>query len=83
MDKATLQQIEEKLMQAVTDIMSLDKNTVTAQTPLPELGIDSLGLVEIFVFIENNFKLQLLESGLTREDIKTIHSLACYVHTRL
>ncbi len=83
MNKMSLEEIEEKLIQAVTDIMSLDKSTITAQTPLPELGIDSLGLVEIFVFIESNFNLQLLESGLTREDIKTISALASYVNKRL
>ncbi len=83
MSKMLLKEVEEKLIQGVAEIMSIENAPITAETSLHELGIDSLGLVEIFVFIEKNFNLQLLESGLTKEDIKTIHSLAAYISKRI
>ena len=41
-----------------------------------ELGMDSLGLVELFVFIEKEFKINLMESDISQEDIMKIDSLA-------
>ena len=79
----TVQEIEEILSCGIAEIMSVENKTVAAATSLQELGIDSLGLVEIFVFIEKKFKLKLLESGLTKEDIKTVRSLAAYISKRI
>ena len=45
-----------------------------------ELGVDSLSFVELLVFIEKTFNIKLMESGLTREDFRTIHSLASSIH---
>ncbi|HAR44982.1 MAG TPA: hypothetical protein DCS05_02100 [Nitrospiraceae bacterium] len=51
--------------------------------PFHELGIDSLGFVEILVFIEKTFKLQLIQSDLTRKDFESIRSLASFIHKNL
>lgn len=83
MNKISLEEIEDKLTQGIAEIMSLDHTTITAETSLADLGIDSLGLVEIFVFIEKNFNLMLMESGLTKKDIQTVHSLATYISGKI
>ena len=79
----TVSEIEEKLIQAIASITSADKSSITADMAFHELGIDSLGFVEILVFIEKNFKLPLIETDLTKKDFETIHSLAAFISKRL
>lgn len=71
-----MKDIEEKLVREVAAMLSADPSIITPDTPLHTLGIDSLKFVELLVFIEKTFNLNLMESGLTREDFYTIRSLA-------
>ena len=76
MGKLIADEIEDKLVQEIAAILSTDAAKIKPDVPLHALGIDSMSFVEILVFIEKTFKLQLIESGLTREDFATIRSLA-------
>jgi acyl carrier protein len=76
MDKASYSAIEEKLIKEVAAILSRDPGTIGPEVPLHEIGIDSLGFVELLVVIEKIFKIKLMESGLTRSDFRTIRSLS-------
>ncbi|MFA7677836.1 MAG: acyl carrier protein [Candidatus Omnitrophota bacterium] len=71
-----LKDIEDKLVKQLAAIISLPAVKVKPQVPLHELGVDSLSFVELLVFIEKEFKIKLMESGITRNDFKTLHSLA-------
>jgi len=73
---SNLKEIEKKLIRQITTILSSDTKKITPDAPLHSLGIDSLSFVELLVFIEKEFSIKLMESGLTGEDFKTIHSLA-------
>jgi acyl carrier protein len=75
MDKETIN-IEETLIKEVAAILSIDKGSVGPEVPLHELGLDSLGFVELLVVIEKTFRIRLMDSGITRNDFKTIRSLA-------
>ncbi|MGM0644532.1 MAG: acyl carrier protein, partial [Thermodesulfobacteriota bacterium] len=44
--------------------------------PFHEIGIDSLILVELFVFIEKEFDVDLMESAITHENIQSVATLA-------
>lgn len=79
----TVQDIEKKLIQGIASIRAKDESAVASDMPFHKLGIDSLGFVEILVFIEKTFKLQLIESGLNKKDFETIHSLASFIHKKL
>ena len=79
----TIQNIEDTLVQGIASILSKDKSSIAADVPLHELGIDSLTLTEILVFIEQTFKLKLIESGLHIRDFETIQSLASLIHEKL
>ena len=79
----TVQAIEEKLIQGISSITNKDASAIAPGKPFHELGIDSLGFVEILVFIEKTFKLQLIASDLTKKDFETIHSLASYISRKL
>ena len=76
MGEKNLKKIENILAQQIAIILAVDLSKVILDTPLHEMGIDSLSFVELLVFIEKTFNLKLMESGLTREDFRTIHSLA-------
>jgi acyl carrier protein len=79
----TLNEIEEKLTHYIASLKSKDKLSIDPNMPFHKLGIDSLGLVEILVFIEKTFNLKLIESGLNKKDFETIHSLASFIHKEL
>ncbi len=79
----TVTEIEEKLVHGISSILNKDKGSIGPEKTFPELGIDSLGFVEILVYIEKTFKLQLLASDLTKKDFETIHSLASYIGRKL
>lgn len=79
----TITEIENKLIEGIASILNQDATTVTPEKPFPELGIDSLGFVEILVFIEKTFKLQLIASDLTKKDFETIHALATFISKRV
>ena len=78
-----VQTIEERLIREVAAMVSSDVSTITPDTPLHALGLDSLRFVELLVFIEKAFNRNLMELGLKREDFQTISSLAsCIVREK-
>lgn len=79
----TVQDIEQKLVEGISSITNKDKAAIAADKPFHELGIDSLGFVEILVFIEKTFKLQLIASDLTKKDFESIHTLSSYINGKL
>ena len=81
--KLTAGEIEGTLLDGIAAITGAGKASLAADKPFHELGIDSLGFVEILVFIEKTFKLQLIQSDLTRKDFETVRSLAAFIHKNL
>ncbi len=79
----TLEIIQNTLTQGIASILSKDESSIEADLPIHKLGIDSLGFLEILVFIEKTFKLQLIESRLDKKDFETIHALASFIHKKL
>ena len=78
-----VQKIENTLINGIASISNQDASAVAPDKPFHELGIDSLGFIEVLVFIEKTFKLPLIASDLTKKDFETIHSLASYINSRL
>lgn len=79
----TAQEIENILIQGISSIKNLVPNEIAPDKPFHDMGIDSLGFVEILVFIEKNFKLELIASDLTKQDFETVHSLASFISRNL
>ena len=73
---SAVKQIEDKLVGQLAIILSCDAYSIRPEVPLHTLGVDSLTFVELLVFIEREFKIKLIESGMTKDDFRTIHSLA-------
>ena len=72
----SLAQVQDKLIQQIAAILSVDSQKIKPEVPLHTLGVDSLSFVELLVFIEKEFSIKLMESGLQAEDFKTVSSLA-------
>ncbi len=75
----TVQEIEDTLIQEIASITNQNASAIASDVPFHEQGIDSLGFVEILVFIEKTFKLPLIASDLTKKDFETLHSLATFI----
>ena len=76
MEAMSVQAVEQKLILEIATILCADPAAIKPDVPLPSLGLDSMGFVEILVFVEKTFGLRLAESGLNREDFQTIRALA-------
>ena len=70
------QDIEKQLTGEIALIIRQSADAIEPDTSLHTLGIDSMGFVEVLVFIEKQYGLKLIETGMTREDFETIRSLA-------
>jgi acyl carrier protein len=71
-----IKKIEDSLIKEVAVILEEDILNITADKPLGEMGIDSLSFVELLVAVEKSFGVKLMESGLTKEDFRTLGTLA-------
>ncbi|CCK82004.1 MULTISPECIES: acyl carrier protein [Desulfobacula] len=76
MENITIKHIKEKLTEQIALSIGEEPSNIKSDMLMHELGLDSLGLVELFVFIEKEFKIQLMESGISQEDIQKIDSLS-------
>lgn len=79
----TVQEIENILIQGISSIKNLDVSEISSEKSFHDMEIDSLGFVEILVFIEKTFKLELIASDLTKQDFETVQSLASFISRSL
>ncbi|NVN91100.1 MAG: acyl carrier protein [Desulfuromonadales bacterium] len=75
--------IEKKLLQGIASIINRNLDSISPDMPFHEIGIDSLGFVEILVYIEKTFNLQLISSELTKKDFENVHLLAQLIARKL
>ena len=59
MVKMGIEEIEKILIDDVASILAAEVDTIAPDVPLHDLGIDSLGFVELLVAIEKSFQLKL------------------------
>jgi len=73
--------IEKALQREVATVLNVAPESLDLETPLHELGVDSLSLVELFVFVEKTYRFKLMTSGIRQEDLRSLRSLArCIAH---
>ena len=71
----TQREIEEIIKKEIYIILG-GKTEVRPDELLHNLGMDSMGFVELLVFIEKRFGIRLVDSGLNKEDFRTARSLS-------
>ncbi len=69
-------EIEDALIHEIALVLDADPAALSPHQPLDELGLDSMGFVEVLVFIEETFGLKLVRSGLETDDFRTVAALA-------
>lgn len=79
----TVQEIENILIRGISSIKNLKESDIAPEKSFHELGIDSLGFVEILVFIEKTFQLELIASDLAKQDFESVHTLAAFIGRNL
>jgi acyl carrier protein len=76
LDNNNLIEITRKITEQIALSVGEDPSNIHPDAQMHEIGVDSLALVELFVFIEKEFNIKLMESGISQEDIMKIDSLA-------
>lgn len=79
----TAGEIENKLIEGIAAIMGKDSSAVKTDVPFHTLGIDSLSFVELLVFVEKAFAIQLIGTDLTKKDFETVQALASFISKNL
>jgi acyl carrier protein len=65
-----------RLCGEIETLMALPSGSVTLQTSLPTLGIDSLKFVSLLLAIEQRFGVNLMKGGLKPADLETAVTMA-------
>lgn len=72
--------IAESLCTFIRNNLVAENVEVTHATPLTRLGLDSFSLIEIILFVERQYGLQLPDEALNQENIYSSETLASYIH---
>jgi len=80
-DAITLESIHQQLCTEIETLLSLKAGSIKMDTDLTVLGIDSLRFVSLLLAIEQRFGVNLMKTGMTNEDTKTVRCLAAAVQS--
>jgi acyl carrier protein len=68
--------VERELLAVVRQRLLDPEVEMGPTTPLAAVGLDSMAVMQLLLLIEERFGLWLPESGLTRESLRDVRSLA-------
>ncbi len=78
----TVDDIQQILINEIQTLLALKPGSVTAETALPTLGIDSLKFVSLVLAIEKQCNVHLMKKGLKPADMATALAMATAIHAR-
>ncbi|OQK16280.1 hypothetical protein AU255_14410 [Methyloprofundus sedimenti] len=81
--KFSAEEIASQLCVFLRDNILAPQIEVTSDTALSEIGVDSFSLMELVLFIERQFGLELPAEALTPENITSVGTLSSYCVARL
>ena len=81
-DAPTVETVQQQLCTEIQTLMSLKPGSVTTETHLPSLGMDSLRFVSLLLAIEKKFGVNLMKAGLKPDDTKSVVNLAAVILAR-
>ncbi len=77
------EEIASQLCVFLRDNILASQIEVTSDTELSEIGVDSFSLMELVLFIERQFALELPAEALTPENIASVGKLSAYCVVQL
>lgn len=81
--KMTQDDIEKQLCDFLRANILAGDVVVSPDTELSLIGVDSFSLMELVLFIERRFGLELPAAALTADNMASVRALAAYCLTRL
>ncbi len=81
--KLSAEEIASQLCVFLRDNVLAPQIEVTSDTALSEIGVDSFSLMELVLFIERQFALELPAEALTPENIASVGTLSAYCVAQL
>lgn len=75
--------IKNDILKFITDNLISSDITLTDETLLKDIGIDSYSIVEIILFIERKYGLVIPDENLIPENFKTVNALSEVVNALL
>ena len=72
----TADDVMPELISHVAFLLGAEPSSIVVDQPLHLLGLDSMGFVDLLVFIEKQFGLSLMNSGLSQDDFASLAVLA-------
>jgi len=76
--------MEEKVLEMLIEVTGSDDIAEEKDTDLFEAGLlDSLGIIEVLLKIEEIFGLRLQPTDLERSDMATVNSLVKFLNTKI
>ena len=76
MEKLSIENICHELVIYVQKNILDDSVTITPETLFNQVGLDSMSIIELVLFIERKFKVAILEKDLIPDNLKSIRTLA-------
>lgn len=73
---ADIEVIKEKLISYIAELLGIERTEISPEDELAALGMDSIRLVEILIFVEREYGIKLMDAGLSREALQSPASLA-------
>ena len=75
----TEQEIEAKLIGQLAILLGAGEESISGDSSLPSLGMDSMRFVELFIFIEKEFGVELMSTDMQRSDLENPQALAASI----
>lgn len=76
MEKVSKEHISNELVKFVQTTILDSSITITADTPFKDIGIDSMSIIELVLFIERKFNVPISDKDLVPDNLKSINTLA-------
>lgn len=75
--------IKNTIIDILADFSNTCQESISIKTELISLGIDSFKLVELIVFIEDSINITIVDSKLTKENLKTVNDIINIVESTI
>ena len=75
MDKISKEYISNELVKFIQTTILDSSITINAETQFKDIGIDSMSIIELVLFIERKFNISLSDKDLIPENLKSVSTL--------
>ncbi len=79
----TAAEIEPRLIAQLAMLLDSDVEAIAGDSSLQSLGVDSMRFVELFIYIENEFGVELMATDMQRSDLETPQAMAASIARNL